>query len=327
MTWRAEFAQVPTTPDTRAERVHNNLGQTIPHKTSLHDPPLLWTTLSQLSQRHRCCHHRIQCSASSLGAKSAVVVGCLWPRTEPEVWSCKWLVLHSCKKEQRDALLPCLHWLRCCFSIPWQREEDCLANLGCLWWGFWYLQQTQPVPTGSECWRPGTLEKFVTMMYDRSSTAEGVDNAKLDMFARKQRTYKANQSSAEAACETCCLPGGLHLKSVSNTSIRNAGSCQMGLDQERRTVADRLDRAPIHCKVASSWSSVDASRNAAIDAHATALVWPARHCVAADARFRRVVVHSSRQQDNKWQTSIGLLPTCTFNNTSDWGCLYGHFLP
>ena len=35
------------------------------------------------------------------------------------------------------------------------------------------------------------LEKFVIMMYDRSSTTECVDDARLDMFARKQRPYEA----------------------------------------------------------------------------------------------------------------------------------------
>ena len=35
------------------------------------------------------------------------------------------------------------------------------------------------------------LEKFVVIMYDRSSTATGVNNARLDMFARKQRPYQA----------------------------------------------------------------------------------------------------------------------------------------
>ena len=35
------------------------------------------------------------------------------------------------------------------------------------------------------------LEKFVVMMYDKSSTATGVNNARLDMFARKQRPYQA----------------------------------------------------------------------------------------------------------------------------------------
>ena len=36
-----------------------------------------------------------------------------------------------------------------------------------------------------------TLEKFAVMMYHRSSLAEGVDDARLDMFAQKQRPYKA----------------------------------------------------------------------------------------------------------------------------------------
>ena len=36
-----------------------------------------------------------------------------------------------------------------------------------------------------------TLERFVVIMYDRASTAEGVDDARLDMFARKQRPYEA----------------------------------------------------------------------------------------------------------------------------------------
>jgi len=35
------------------------------------------------------------------------------------------------------------------------------------------------------------LEKFVVIMYDRSNTAKGVDDARLDMFARKQRPYEA----------------------------------------------------------------------------------------------------------------------------------------
>ena len=35
------------------------------------------------------------------------------------------------------------------------------------------------------------LEKFVVTMYDRSSTAVGIDEARLDLFARKQRPYEA----------------------------------------------------------------------------------------------------------------------------------------
>jgi hypothetical protein len=35
------------------------------------------------------------------------------------------------------------------------------------------------------------LEKFVVNMYDRSSPTTSVDDTRLDMFARKQRPYKA----------------------------------------------------------------------------------------------------------------------------------------
>ena len=33
------------------------------------------------------------------------------------------------------------------------------------------------------------LERFVVLMYDRSSGSSGVDEARLDLFARKQRSY------------------------------------------------------------------------------------------------------------------------------------------
>lgn len=35
------------------------------------------------------------------------------------------------------------------------------------------------------------LEKFVVTMYDRSSTATCVNNARLELFARKQRSYQS----------------------------------------------------------------------------------------------------------------------------------------
>ena len=60
------------------------------------------------------------------------------------------------------------------------------------------------------------LEKFVVIMYDRSSTAEGVDDARLDMFARKQRPYEAI-SHTRGAQQTCCLSGRLHLESINST--------------------------------------------------------------------------------------------------------------
>ena len=59
------------------------------------------------------------------------------------------------------------------------------------------------------------LEEFVVLMYDRSSTAAGVDEARLDMFARKQRPYEAIpptkaallQHTKRAAYQAGCMWG------------------------------------------------------------------------------------------------------------------------
>ena len=45
------------------------------------------------------------------------------------------------------------------------------------------------------------LEKFVMALYDKSSSADTVDKARLDLFARKQRNYDAIPPSSAALCE------------------------------------------------------------------------------------------------------------------------------
>ena len=46
-------------------------------------------------------------------------------------------------------------------------------------------------PTQVEEEDTGRLEKFVVMMYDRSSSTEAVDDARLELFSRKQRSFEA----------------------------------------------------------------------------------------------------------------------------------------
>ena len=46
-------------------------------------------------------------------------------------------------------------------------------------------------PTAVENSDTKLLGKFIVMMYDRSSSAEAVDDARLELFARKQRSYEA----------------------------------------------------------------------------------------------------------------------------------------
>ena len=59
------------------------------------------------------------------------------------------------------------------------------------------------------------LEKFVIVLYDRSSTAATVDEARLDLFAKKQRPYEALpptkatllQHTKRAAYQAGCMWG------------------------------------------------------------------------------------------------------------------------
>ena len=46
------------------------------------------------------------------------------------------------------------------------------------------------------------LEKFVVRMYDRSSSTEAVDDARLELFSRKQRSYEAIPPNALSPCST-----------------------------------------------------------------------------------------------------------------------------
>ena len=58
-------------------------------------------------------------------------------------------------------------------------------------------------------------------------------------------------------------------------------------------------------KVASSWPSVVASQNAADDASATPLVWPALYSAAADVRFRR---KEERKEATRKPLSKSMIP-------------------
>lgn len=115
----------------------------------------------------------------------------------------------------------------------WQTSDVCDEASGV----FIELSQYQSVVDDENL---ETFEKFGIMKYDGSSTAEGVGDAKLDVFAI--RNYSFNPSSGEALCEACFLQGGLHLESINITSTRNADSCQLELNQERKSVADRLKK-------------------------------------------------------------------------------------
>ena len=67
-----------------------------------------------------------------------------------------------------------------------------MVNMGCIRAEasdvFKKLSQYPPTVTDEDL---KVLEKFVITMYDRSSTTTCVNDACLDLFARKQRSYEA----------------------------------------------------------------------------------------------------------------------------------------
>ena len=67
------------------------------------------------------------------------------------------------------------------------------------------------------------LENFVVLMYDRSTAASCVNEARLDHFARKQRTYDAIPPTTAALRE--------HAKRAAYPSHMGSGDCLKSRNQ------------------------------------------------------------------------------------------------
>ena len=72
-------------------------------------------------------------------------------------------------------------------------------------------------PTAVEDRDTKLLEKFIVMMYDRSSSAEAVDDARLELFARKQRSYEAIPPTRAALVQ--------HIKQTKPSSAAYQAGC------------------------------------------------------------------------------------------------------
>ena len=70
----------------------------------------------------------------------------------------------------------------------WQSWNVCVIKISDV---FSKLSQYPPAVDNDDL---ETSEKFVVTMYDRSSTAEGADDARPGMFARRQRSYNNNNN-------------------------------------------------------------------------------------------------------------------------------------
>jgi hypothetical protein len=80
------------------------------------------------------------------------------------------------------------------------------------------------------------LEKFVVTMYDRSSATDSIDAARLELFARKQRSYDSippNINSPYSTYKACCIPSRLHMGPSNYVSNGIQQPCGLGLEKAR----------------------------------------------------------------------------------------------
>ena len=96
-------------------------------------------------------------------------------------------------------------------------------------------------------------------MYDRSSTAEGVDDARLGMFARS------------------CHQAGIISHAVNSIPARHSELCRLGMDEEDTIWQIFLSYLLLLRRDASSWLNVTANQYVMGGANATDLVWLAPH--------------------------------------------------
>ena len=107
---------------------------------------------------------------------------------DPCPWDC---LANRTREDPRDAICPCIHGMRCCVCVPRQEKEVGLANLERLHRSIRHFYQTKQA-TYSCGW--GWYEQTGAVCSGhvwRSSEETCVNDARLDLFARKQRSFDA----------------------------------------------------------------------------------------------------------------------------------------
>ena len=78
------------------------------------------------------------------------------------------------------------------------------------------------------------VEQFVVVLYDRSSTAKQVNEARLDMFARKQKAYEMIPPisvSSSGTHQKSSIPSRACMGSNFDPRANYSSSCGVGLDE------------------------------------------------------------------------------------------------
>ena len=130
------------------------------------------------------------------------------------------------------------------------------------------------------------LEKFVIAMYDRSSTTEAVDEARLDLFARKQRSYDAIpptqaaliQHTRRATYQAGCIWGQATVCQMEPQSPSDWGG------RKKTTFGKPFGQHFLRLlRAVNSLQSVDVKQNVEEGASVIVSVYLVQHYVAATA--------------------------------------------
>ena len=124
----------------------------------------------------------------------------------------------------------------------------------------WCLPQIKSVPINSSWWWHVDLGEVCVWMYGRSRTAEGVNDTRLEMFAR-----------------SCHQTGIIRSHAVNSIPARHSELCRMGMDEENNIWQIIWTYLPLLRRHSSSWLNAAADRNVIGGANATTLVWFAPH--------------------------------------------------
>ena len=172
---------------------------------------------------------------------------CLWPRIQCQMDSSTWGSLcNRTWQSQRGALLPCLYRLWCGLLFPREGEEICMAELGCLWWGFRNLRLTQQLPQRRFWqWPAKTSVLLSSCMTGRAAPVVLMRQGWLSVHGGIGHMILFHQPMQ-------------HLRNMKKERLTKLGSynsvqswfplsCWPGLDSERRHMTDLLDDTSANC--------------------------------------------------------------------------------
>jgi len=125
-------------------------------------------------------------------------------------------------------------------------------------------------------------------MYDRSCTVAGVNAARLDMFARKQKPYEAIPSTRAALLQHAKRAAYRAGCIWSQSTVRKPEApSRLPQDGQGTVTCGRSSGRRFHqlLRVANNSPSVAARQNVVTESSATSLACSALHCVAADVNI------------------------------------------